>query len=160
MSMHCPRLESFVTRASRRAGEAELVAVGVDLNAIAFFEFSLEDLNRQGILNQTLDRPLERARSVNRVVSFVGKQCLGAIGDIEGHLSARQVLAQPLELNIDNGFDLVAAQVVEDDRLVNPVEKVRFKRFAQSGADALLQLLAILAAELKNVLAAEVRGHN
>src|SRR4030095_1841791 len=160
ISMKSPLLEDFVGRATRHAREGELVAMRVYLEAIAFFEFPFKDLNRQGILNQTLDRPLERGGAVNRVVPFVREQRLGAIGHLQRHFSARQVMAQPLELNFNYGLDLLAPEIVEDDRLVDSVQKFRFKRFAQRGVDAMFQLLAILGAELENILAAEIGGHD
>jgi hypothetical protein len=75
--MERPLLVGFVTRTTWRAGEDQLVVLRVYLDPIALFEFPFENLNRQGVLNQPLDRSLERARPINRVVSFVREQRLG-----------------------------------------------------------------------------------
>ena len=64
-------LQNFISRADGPAGESEFVISRVHLDTIAFFELSFEDLNRQRVLNQTLDRSLERACAVDRIVPLV-----------------------------------------------------------------------------------------
>jgi hypothetical protein len=52
----------------------------IDTNFLAFANFAFQDIDAEGVENFFLDRALERARTVNRVVSFAGEQFLGRIG--------------------------------------------------------------------------------
>src|SRR5687767_5913734 len=81
--------------------KAQGLAIGVDSDTVALFEFSFENFNRERVLNQTLDGSLQRPRPISRIIALGGQQGFGAIGNFECDLSARQVLAQPLELNLD-----------------------------------------------------------
>ena len=140
--------------------ENEFAPLGIDLYPVAFFEFPSKNLNRQRILNQSLDGAFERAGAVNRVEAAVGDQRLGALGDFQRHFSAGEVPAQPLELDFDDRFDFFATEIVEDDRFVDPVQKFRLESIAQGGVDPPLHLFAVLRTELQNILAAEVRRHD
>ena len=53
----------------RSMNENEFAPLGIDLYPVAFFEFPSENLNRQRVLNQSLDGAFERAGAVNRVDS-------------------------------------------------------------------------------------------
>src|SRR5262245_47353126 len=90
----------FLCRRSMK--ENEFAPLGINLHPIAFFEFPSENLNRQRILNQSLDGAFERAGAVDRVEAAVGDHRLGALGDFERHFSGGEVPAQPLELAFDD----------------------------------------------------------
>src|SRR5690606_21556178 len=105
-------------RRRRSMGEDQLVAVCVHSDTVAFLEFTLENLDCERILNQSLNRSPERTRAVNRIIAALGDERLGALGEIQRDLAAREIFAQTIELDIDDGGNLVAAEIVEDNRLV------------------------------------------
>src|SRR4051812_31587777 len=64
--------------ACRLVGELQAaVTVGPRDERIAVAESSLEHRHRQWVLDQTLDRTLQRSRSECRVVAFFGQKTLG-----------------------------------------------------------------------------------
>ena len=76
-------LEPIVGRCAIATLKRKLLAVCIDMHPIALFEFAREDLNRQWILNQSLNRPLQGAGAVNRIITFVGQQRFGTIADLQ-----------------------------------------------------------------------------
>src|SRR4030095_5369173 len=111
--MECPFFQAFAFHYSRTVAKYHLLAMRVDLDAVAVFEFTFENLDRQGILNQSLYGSFQGPRTVDGVITFVGKQCFRPIGSLKRHFSARQVLAQALELNLDNRLDFFSPPRVE-----------------------------------------------
>ena len=64
----------------------EGAVLGVDVNGLAFADFAFEDVETEGIENLLLNRALQRARAINRIVPFTREQFLGRIGEIERDL--------------------------------------------------------------------------
>src|SRR5262245_11091865 len=122
--MERPFFQAFAVH-SATVAKYHFLAIRVDLDAVTVFEFHFENLDRQGILNQSLDSSLQGPRTVNGVITLVGKQCFGPIGSLKRHFSARQVLAQALELNLDNRLDFFAPQAVKNDDLIDAVQEFR-----------------------------------
>jgi len=111
--------------------KGEGIFIGVDLDSVTFFKFPFKDLYRQRILDQTLDSSLQRPGTVYRIITLVGQQRLGCVGNLQSHFSACQVLAQPFELDLDDGFDFLAAKTIEDDDFIDPVQELRFEGVTQ-----------------------------
>ena len=82
--------------------ESQFVADRIDLDEFAFFEFTVEDLYRQRILNHSLDRAFERARSVGWIVAFFCDECLGSLAELKRDLTMREILPQSLKLYFYN----------------------------------------------------------
>lgn len=63
-------------------------------------------------------------RAVDGVVTFVRQQRFRPVGNLKGHFSACQVLAQPLELDLYNRLNFFSAQAVENDDLIDSVQEL------------------------------------
>src|SRR5947208_167581 len=96
-------------RARRHSLEAERIAVlrPVHPYPVAFGELPLEHGERQWILQQPLDRPLERPRAVHRVVAFRHDQLLRRRRHLEGELALRHEPLHALDLEIDDARDVL-----------------------------------------------------
>src|SRR5579872_2272358 len=70
-------LKSMGSGHRRRRGrsllERDLAVVGVDLDDVALRELALQQLHGQRVLHEALDRPLQRARAVDRVPTPLGE---------------------------------------------------------------------------------------
>ena len=70
-SMEYPLLEGRIARYYRRTmGEAEVIVVNFHLHGVALFEFASKNLNRERVLNQSLNGAFERAGAVDRIVAL------------------------------------------------------------------------------------------
>src|SRR5690242_9082220 len=90
--------------------EHELAVLGVDADGVAVLEVALEEPQRQGVLEQALDRPLERPRAVRRVPAGIREHRLGLVAEIELQPTLLEPRAEPSELLLDDLADLVARQ--------------------------------------------------
>ena len=108
-----------------------LGCIGVDEDGFAFAEFACEDFLCQRVFDPLLDHALQRPCAERRIVTFLGQQLLGLVGDDELEIPRRQSLAQVFKLHVDDLRELLLAQRVEDDRLVDAVEEL--------GAEVLLE---------------------
>jgi hypothetical protein len=105
----------------------ERAVFGVDFDSLAFPDFAFKDVNAKRIENFLLDGALERTCSVNRVVTFARDQFLRGIGKIERDLLLFEPFRQTAELNFDNLFEVVFSESIENDDLIDPVEKLGSK---------------------------------
>ena len=88
---------------------------------------SAEQLERQRILDEALEGPLERAGSIVRVIPFLKENLLGLLGDFQLDLARRQPGPQPLQLKIDDPADFCAPQGIEDDDVIDAVRNSGLK---------------------------------
>src|SRR5207237_977545 len=72
-----------------------------------------------------LDDALERPGAVRRVIAGPDQVRPGGVGQFQRDLPLRQPLSQAAELDFDDLLQLGLVQGVEDDHLVDPVEKLR-----------------------------------
>ena len=152
--MECPLFPAFVVHYRSAVAKEHFVAIRIDLDAVTIFEFPFENLDRQGILNHSLYRSLQGPRPVHRVITLVRKQCFGPIGNLKRHFSARQVLAQTLELDLDNRLDFFASEAVEDDNLIDAVQEFRLESVAQRRHYLALHFFAVCASQILDILTA------
>src|SRR5213078_3286111 len=96
----------------------EMLAVLRDANfeLVASRKLSDEDLFGKRVLDEALDRPLERPRAIVLVVSVLDEEIRGRIGELERQVLLRQPLPDVLEQYPDDLRDVLARQRVEDDR--------------------------------------------
>src|SRR5258706_15879161 len=69
-------------------------------------------------------------------------------------------MAEPVERDTADRLDLLAAEIIKDDNFIDAIQKFRLEGIAQSRRDALLHLLAVLGRQLKDILTAEIGGHD
>ena len=108
-----------------RASKTSFPLSLVDPDRLAFVEFSFEDLEAERIENLFLDRALQRPRAVNRIVAFARDQCLGGIGQLERDLLLLETFRQAAQLDLDDLLQVLLVQPVEDDDLVDAIQKLR-----------------------------------
>jgi hypothetical protein len=117
--------------------ETEIVALRVhaNLDRITFAKFAGEDSLCQRVFDALLDDALQRAGAEDGVVAFLGEEFFGFRIDRQSHVSIREALAQVAELDVYDLRKLLLAQRMENDRLVNAIEKFRAKRLLEQVAD-------------------------
>src|SRR5262245_63677015 len=145
--------------AGRRGGhlrsEDDGVALGVDRDGVAVVQLALQQLERQRVLDEALDGPLERPRPERRIVALASEQAPGRVGHLELDAPSRQPLAEMAELDVHDPGDLVPTERREDHDLVDPVEELGPERAAQLLHQQRPHLLGLLV--LAEDVASEVR---
>src|SRR2546428_9632258 len=103
----------------------------VDVNGLAFADFAFEDVDRQRIENLFLNRAPERTRAVNRIVTFAGKELFSRIRQVERDLLLLEPFRQSGQLDFNDLLQIILAQPIEDDDLVDAVKKFGTEMRAQ-----------------------------
>ena len=98
--------------------------VGVDPDGVARRELALEQSPGQRILDEPLDRPLERARPEGGIRAFLHDQLSGGRGQVDRQVLLGQPAIQPAQEQLDDLFEIGLRQRVEDDDLVDPVQEL------------------------------------
>ena len=97
---------------------------GVDADAISLLKFTVEDLETERIEDFSLDDSSQRSSAVSGIIAFLDQESFGVIGELQANLSVAKALEEPLELEVDNLGDLPIIQTVEDDDLIDAIEKL------------------------------------
>ena len=105
------------------------------------------------------DRPLERTCAVHRVVAERSEEILTCVGDLQFEITVGEPMPQPLELDIDDGAQLVTSESVEYHRLIDAVEELRAEVPAHVDHDLLPQLLGC-ECHVEDVRRSEVGRHD
>src|SRR4029453_8182809 len=103
------------------SGEGQLAALGVDHDGVALGQVAGEQAPGQLVADCLGYQPPPRPGPVGRVVAAVGQPGLGGRGQLEGEPTVGQPCRQPGDLEVDDPGQLVAAEAVEDQDLVQPV---------------------------------------
>ena len=127
---------------------------------IPLAELSLQNGEGKWILEQPLNRPLERTCSERRVVPFGGQHFAGGRRQLEGELSVAHQLLESAKLEIDDVFDLRLAKRSENDDVVDPIEKLRAKVLSQRAGDLGFDDSTVVAGVLQDVRAPDVGSHD
>ena len=120
---------------------------------------------RQRIEHPALDRPLQRPRAVHRIVSFFDDQVPRFVGELDPDLPILEPPQQRRELDVDDLPDVLAAERVEEDDVVDPVQELRLevlRAAPRSAAAACPRRASVSPAHrpLRDVVAADVRRHD
>src|SRR5579863_4826265 len=97
--------------------------VRVGNHGVARADFALEHLQSERILNQALDCPLHRPRAVRWIVAFAEEQRLCRGSEFHFHLPLSEPLHQVLQLQVNDAFDLLLPERMEDHDVVNAVQE-------------------------------------
>src|SRR5688572_7541322 len=142
-------------------GECELtLGVDADDDVISLREPSLEHSHRQRILEQALDRPLQRTCTERRIVALRRQYFPGSGCQLQTQLPVGEQLLQASQLEIDDVLDLSLAQRPEDDDVVDTVEKLRAEVLPQRSHHLRFDHGAVVPGMLEDVGAADVRRHD
>src|SRR5471032_2763160 len=104
---------------------------------VSLEEVPFEHLQRERIQHLPLTRPLERPCAVRRVEAFLHEIFLGLVRQLHVNLGLLEPLHQAPELDVDDLLQVLAAERVEEDDLVDPVQEL--------GPEVLTQRLVHLA---------------
>src|SRR5690606_32378092 len=107
------------------AGKAELVALDAGLDHRAGFEVAGEDALGQRVFDPALDRALERAGAVDRVVADGDEFFHRFAAQLQVEVAFGQTLTQTVELDVGDAGDLLLAQRFEHHHFVDPVDELR-----------------------------------
>ena len=144
-------------------GEGEGGFGGVDGDVVAVADGAVEDFDGEGVLDEALDGALEGAGSVGAVVAGFEDELARGGGEGEGDLAVGEHTGELGEAEVDDAGELLFAERMEDDDVVDAVEELGAEVLAQDGEDALGGLgesffaLGPGGGELRG---AEVRGHD
>src|SRR5262249_10847197 len=75
--------------------------------------------------HHALDRPLQRPRSVNRIVALDKDQLLGRLRKLDGDLAIGQQPVQIFEAQIDDLLQLLLAKRIENNHIIHAVQEFR-----------------------------------
>src|SRR5690554_487561 len=166
--LHGRRLEAL----DGPEGELLLAGLRVVLHVhdddLAGVELLVEELLGERVLDEALDGPAQRAGAERGVVALVGDEGLRGRQELEPDALALELLLGASDHQVDDLGDLVLAQLVEDDRLVDPVQELGPEVLLERLVDLLLHLFVRdrlvgpteAQARLAQVGRAEVRGHD
>ena len=74
-----------------------------------------------------LDSPLQGTGPVHRVITLTGQERLRCIRKVQGNMFVLKSLLHPFELNIHDGIELLGCKIVEDDDVVDSIQKLRLE---------------------------------
>src|SRR5436190_6787283 len=137
--------------------------VRIDHDVIAVEHLSVEDLQRERILNQLLDGALQRTRSEIRIVALREQQVFGSVGELERDLAIRQQAANVFQPQLDDLDQLLFPERAEDDDIVHTVQELGLEVRVQQVLDLLRGLVEVgigLQALGLQELGADIRRHD
>lgn len=116
-------------------GKGECAVVEGDVEVLAVVGVAAEEGFGEGGLEVALEEAAEGAGAVNGVVAAFGDPVAG--GGVEGEVDAAvgEALVDGGEHEVNDGVDLVEAEGVEEDGVVNAVEEFGAEVGAQVGVD-------------------------
>src|SRR5208283_4236698 len=136
-----------------------LLAIAIDAHMIARQDGAFQNLHRQGILNEALNGPPQRPRSVCRIEAFVKQQFDRWTRQLKSDLAFRKQLLYIFQQQHHNPFELLLAKRVENHDFVNAVEELRPERRAQRFHGFLASPLRISSRKLKDRSRTDVASH-
>src|SRR5262249_13561720 len=105
--------------------ERQAATVAANHDRVSLGEITLEDAQRQGIEQPPLNRPLARAGNERRHVALLDQTVLRGVGEHDMNLPLFEPLGEAGDLDVDNPLHVFAAERVEEDDLVDPVQELR-----------------------------------
>src|ERR1700760_2913702 len=97
-------------------GELQLAfLVCVDDHVISVQPLAFENLDREWILDQALDRTLQRPRTVDRIVARFEDGLARCIGELQHDAPIGEQFAQVVQTKVDDVLELRLVERMEDD---------------------------------------------
>src|SRR2546423_15697588 len=92
-------------------------------NPVAGLELTDQQLRRQRIEHQVLQRALQWPRAKLRIEALSGNQLLRGPVNVKNELLLFEPFFKPVQLNLDNLGKLLLIQAAEDNDVVHAIEK-------------------------------------
>src|SRR5690606_17464584 len=140
--------------------ELQLPVVDVHDERIPLRELAFEQPDRERVLHQPLDRPLEWPRAERGIVPLAGDEVEGLVGEAHRDPALREHAAHTLQLQPDDLVQLLLAERVEHDDVVDAVQELRPEMPPQLREHDALGLLPVSAAPLQDLVTADVGRHD
>src|SRR5690606_9086925 len=151
------RRERSVVR-DRLSIDRQAIATRRYLDRIAVANSALEDTRGERVLQIPLDHPLQRPGAVNRIIAPVREPFMRRAVEMQRDIPVCQKLLQMRDLDIDNRRHILAAQAMEDDLLIQPVQEFRAERGAHRLHHLMADQFVIGIIGICEILTAEVGG--
>src|SRR6476661_199333 len=161
----------FLAALAHGEGQLFLAVFKVHRDDVAVGHLGLEDFLGNRVFDVLLNGAVQRTSTVFGVVAFVGHEVLGFLGEL--HLVAQGLhpAQQLAEADVDNAVDVLFLKRVEDDDVIQSVQKFGREGLPQGVGDgALGQLVHVFlpglgakantSAEVGQVTCPDVRGHD
>src|SRR4051794_31204017 len=110
--------------------EHELAVLDVDADDVALREAAVEQSERKRVLDEPLQRALQRPRAVRRIPARLRHDLLRRVAQLELQAPLAKACAQLRELQLNDRAQLLAREWVELDDLVDPVQELRPEELA------------------------------
>src|SRR5437773_2283035 len=121
--------------------EAEAAAFRVDLHLVTLRDLAGQQLDRQHVLDLPLQEPLQGTGPVRGVEPLGGQVLASRVGEAERDLAPLQPALEHTDLDVHDLGDLVPAERLEHDDLVDPVHELGSEGRADLGHHLLRPLL-------------------
>src|SRR6266550_6739652 len=158
-----PTSRSLSTGKRRRGclPEGQLaLRIAVDDDVVSLVEPALENGEGEGVLQETLDRALQRSGAERRIVALCRQDFTCRRSELERELPVGEQILEPLQLQVDDVLDLLLAEWSEDDDVVDSVEEFRTEMLTQRTGNLRFDHRSILSSMLEDVSAADIRRHD
>jgi hypothetical protein len=99
----------------------------VHFDRLTFVKFPFQDIDAQRIKQIALDDSFQRASAVNRIVTFAGEKRFGSVRQFESDVLLSEAFGKTANLYLNDLFQITFRKPIEDDDLVNPIQKFRAK---------------------------------
>src|SRR5581483_1967333 len=139
--------------------EHDLPFMRVHEDGVALLALAGENILRARVEDETLDRALERPRSIGGVEALLRDERLRVGRELERDLPLGQAPREDLRLLLDDLHELLGREVLEDDDLVDAVQELRPELSAQRVRHALAQEVGLFG-ELGDERRADVARHD
>src|SRR5712664_3848745 len=136
------RYHHFLLFESQRAS----IRIYICHYGVARAERSAQELQRQRSLNQPLDRPPHRPCAVGRIISFRHDQIDSRLCELQFQTSLTEHSDYPFELDLNDPLQILPAQSIKYDDVIDSVQKFWPESGAQSVQNALSGLFVVDAA--------------
>jgi hypothetical protein len=89
------------------------------MDGLAFADFAFQNVDAKRIEDFFLNRALERARAVSRIITFARDQLLGRIRKVERDLLLLEPFRQTAQLNFNDVFEFAFTESLTNDHVVH-----------------------------------------
>src|SRR5262249_16704087 len=116
-----------------------------DEDGLVVLNCALENQASQWGFDLLLDGALERPGAVSGIISNPDQVRLCGVVQRDSNVALGQPLSQPFQLNLDDDLQVFFSQAMEDDDLVNSVQKLRPEMAAQLVQNGIFHPLVLAA---------------
>src|SRR6266498_1684125 len=121
--------------------ERQLIAFKIDFNRIAFLESAVQKFHGKRVQYFSLYRPLKRSRPINGIISHIAQHPLRRVREDQIDSLVFQIFLHSCDLDLHYLLQQLLRKRIEDDDLIDPVEKLGLEKSLEFIHDALSEVL-------------------